>query len=309
MLTPPRLEGTVLLDDGRRLSFAEYGDPHGRPVVWLHGTPGGRRQIPEEARVAAEELGVRLVAVARPGAGHSSPHLYAKVVDFVADLGIVADRLGIGDFAMIGLSGGGPYTLAAAYALAPRVKTVAVLGGVAPSVGPEAAPGGVVALTARFQPLLSRLRVPLALGVGTLVTVLRPVGTPAIAIYGRISPPGDRRILSRPEFRAMFLDDIFASNRSGLRAPVYDIVLFGRDWGFRVRDVKVPVRWWHGDADHIIPFRHAQHMLSLLPDAELFVLPGESHLGSLPDAERVLLDLLESWDREIGASGPASWGR
>jgi hypothetical protein len=38
-------------------------------------------------------------------------------------------------------------------------------------------------------------------------------------------------------------------------------------------------------------------MVSLLPDAELFVLPGESHLGSLPIAERVLADLAETWDR------------
>jgi pimeloyl-ACP methyl ester carboxylesterase len=62
------------------------------------------------------------------------------------------------------------------------------------------------------------------------------------------------------------------------------------------------VRWWHGDADHIIPFRHGQHMVKLLPDAELFVMPGESHLGSLPMAEQVLADLAETWDRAAAHS-------
>jgi pimeloyl-ACP methyl ester carboxylesterase len=82
---------------------------------------------------------------------------------------------------------------------------------------------------------------------------------------------------------------------------VYDLGLFGREWGFSVSDVKIPVRWWHGDADHIIPFRHGQHMVKLLPDAELFVQSGESHLGGLPEAERILADLAETWDR-VGAS-------
>jgi pimeloyl-ACP methyl ester carboxylesterase len=300
VLTPPRLEGTARLPDGRKMSFAEYGDPRGRPVIWLHGTPGGRRQIPEEARLAALEMGIRLIAIDRPGVGKSSPHLYNAITDFVPDLDFLADVLGLGDFAMIGLSGGGPYVLAAAYGLNPRVKAAAVLGGVAPSVGADAAEGGLVALTARFQPLLSRFRVPLAIGLGGLVSVLRPIGTPAIIAFALLQPAGDRRVLNRPEFRAMFLDDIFNGGPAGPRAPVYDIVLFGREWGFSLRDVKIPIRWWHGDADHIIPFRHGQHVVSLLPNAELFVLPGESHLGSLPVAERVLADLIQSWDRELG---------
>jgi pimeloyl-ACP methyl ester carboxylesterase len=111
-----------------------------------------------------------------------------------------------------------------------------------------------------------------------------------------VQPQGDRRLLNRPEFRAMFIDDLVTGSRFGLRAPVYDIVLFGRDWGFSPRDVTVPIRWWHGDADHIVPLQHGEHVVSLLPDAKLTVLPGESHLGSLGDAERILGDLIDAWD-------------
>ncbi|HZJ25818.1 MAG TPA: hypothetical protein VFF40_02200 [Acidimicrobiia bacterium] len=49
-LPPPRVEGTITLPDGRHLGFAEYGPSTGRPVLWFHGTPGGRRQIPIGAR-------------------------------------------------------------------------------------------------------------------------------------------------------------------------------------------------------------------------------------------------------------------
>ena len=47
LLTTPRLEGTITLSNGRRLGFAEFGSARGRAVLWLHGTPGARRQIPE----------------------------------------------------------------------------------------------------------------------------------------------------------------------------------------------------------------------------------------------------------------------
>jgi pimeloyl-ACP methyl ester carboxylesterase len=297
LLTAPRVEGTLTLDDGRRLGFAEFGAATGRAAFWFHGTPGARRQIPEPARIAGVEHGIRIIGVDRPGVGSSTPHQYDKVVDFADDVREIADRLGVGDFGVIGLSGGGPYALACAHEMPERVRAAMILGGVAPSVGPEAASGSIVALAQRFQTPLRLLREPIAFGVSTLIWSIRPIATPGLHLYARISPEGDRRLLLRPEFGAMFLDDLLNGSLPGLRAPVYDAVLFGRDWGFNVSEIKVPVEWWHGDADHIIPFRHGEHMVSLLPDAHLHVQPGESHLGGLGVAETVLESLLEAWDR------------
>ena len=38
--------------------------------------------------------------------------------------------------------------------------------------------------------------------------------------------------------------------------------------------------------------------MRLLPDAELFVRPGESHLGGFGAAEEVLETVLAAWDRK-----------
>jgi pimeloyl-ACP methyl ester carboxylesterase len=301
LLTEPRLEGTVRLTDGRKLGFAEFGRARGRAVIWMHGTPGARRQIPEPARLAALELGVRLIGVDRPGVGASTPHLYDQIVDFAADLSDLLERLDIEDFGLIGLSGGGPYVLGCAHEMPDRVRAAVVLGGVAPAVGPEAATGGIVSLAARFQPALAALREPISLGIASLIWVARPFADPALGLYARLSPEGDRRLLNRPEFKAMFLDDLLNGSRRGLRAPIYDAVLFGRDWGFAVADIEVPIEWWHGDADHIIPLRHGQHVVSLLRDSHLHLQPGESHLGGLGEAEAVLGSLLEAWDRRDAA--------
>ena len=69
-----------------------------------------------------------------------------------------------------------------------------------------------------------------------------------------------------------------------------------RDWGFRLDEVKVPVRWWHGDRDHIVPYAHGEHVVAMLPDAELYSLPGESHLGGLGEAEAIMATMSELWD-------------
>ena len=161
----PKLEGNIAVGDDRQIGFAEFGDPQGRAVFWLHGTPGARRQIPMEARVYAEQRQIRLIGVDRPGIGSSTPHVYENVLDWTHDLVLLADVLGIDEMRLIGLSGGGPYVLAAGAALPDRVLGVEVIGGVAPSVGPDAIGGGAVALAAPLAPLVAVGRRPVHAGV------------------------------------------------------------------------------------------------------------------------------------------------
>ena len=91
----------------------------------------------------------------------------------------------------------------------------------------------------------------------------------------------------------MFLDDLITNSRHAMGAPLNDLILFLRPWGFSVSDIAVPVHWWHGDADRIVPFEHGRHLASLIPGAELYVRHGESHLGGLGASEEVLRTILE----------------
>ncbi len=294
----PKLEGNVAVGEDRQIGFAEFGDPQGRAVFWLHGTPGARRQIPTEARLYAENHKIRLIGLDRPGTGSSSPHLYKNVRAFADDLRTIADILGIGKMAVIGLSGGGPYALASAAVLSDRVVAAGVLGGVAPFVGDEGITSGLMNLGKRVAPLLQLAGDPLRIGASLLIRAIRPVANPALHLYAAISPEADRRLLTRPEFGAMFLDDLLNGSRKQLAAPFNDVILFTRDWGFRLDEVKVPVRWWHGDSDHIVPFAHGQHVVAKLADCELFVLPGESHLAGLGRGEEILFTLMKIWDEQ-----------
>jgi pimeloyl-ACP methyl ester carboxylesterase len=291
----PRLEGTYRLDRGRVISFAEYGLPAGRPIFWFHGTPGGRRQIAPTGRVAAAHMGVRLIALDRPGIGLSTPHLHANIAASADDVLTLADRLGIGEFACAGLSGGGPYVLACAARAPDRVVAGAILGGVAPSRGPEAIAGGLVGVVARVAPVAALSRHAIGHALHFVVRAAAPAGPLVFDGYIALQPEGDRAVFGRPEMKAMFLDDFLRGSRRQFHAPVLDALLFSREWGFSVADITVPIRFWHGDADPIVPLAHAEHLAALVADSELRVRPGESHLGALGAAEEVFGLLLELW--------------
>ena len=297
----PALEGSIAVRGDRRLSFAEYGPRRGPAIVWMHGTPVARRQIPLEAREYADQRGVRIIGLDRPGIGSSTPYLYPNILDWTQDLELVLDTLAIDTVRLIGLSGGGPYALAAGAALPDRVHGVGVLGGLAPTEGVDAAEGGIIQLAVTLAPLLQVARVPLGVALTQGIRLVRPLAGPALDLYARVQPPGDRNLLSRPEFKAMFLDDLLNGSRFQTSAPINDLVLFTKAWGFELADVRVPVRWWHGDDDHIVPFRHGAHVVERLPDATMTVIDGESHLGGLSIAQDVIDTLMELGPRRADA--------
>ena len=170
---------------------------------------------------------------------------------------------------------------------------IGVLGGVVPTRGPDAIDGGIIQLAVRLAPLLQVARVPLGVLLTQGIRLVRPLAGTGLDLYAAFQPPGDKYLLSRPEFKAMFLDDLLNGSRFQTSAPINDLLLFTRDWGFAAADVSVPVRWWHGDDDHIVPFRHGQHLVARLPDATLTTIDGESHLGGLGIAEEVISTLME----------------
>ncbi len=290
-LPSPTHEGRVPLADGRTLGFAVFG--RGDPaVVWLHGTPGGRRQIPPGARAFALQHGVRLIGIERPGIGDSTPHLYPDVRAFAFDVETVLNTLGVERCAVVGLSGGGPYALACAHSLT-RVRACAVLGGVAPTRGPEAVAGGVTSL-ARFAPLIQRMQKPLGAALSLAIRSAHPLASPAFDLFMRLSREGDREVFAAPGMKEMFLDDMLRATRSGMRSLVFDYLLFSQPWGFSLAEIDTPSHFWHGDADPFVPLAHGEHQARLVPNSSLTVQPGQSHLGGLAIAERVLAQLLES---------------
>jgi pimeloyl-ACP methyl ester carboxylesterase len=122
----------VTLSDGMDISYLDAGAPGGDVVLCFHGTPSSRMQAAGPVDTAAAQLGLRIIAPDRPGCGGSSFVRY-QVADYPAIVARFADCLGIGEFGVVGTSGGGRYALSCGSALADRVRRVAVVSSTAPS--------------------------------------------------------------------------------------------------------------------------------------------------------------------------------
>jgi pimeloyl-ACP methyl ester carboxylesterase len=78
-------DNQIKLRDGRRLGYAEFGDPRGKPFLFFHGYPGSPWDGVETGH-AAERLGVRLIAPDRPGMSLSDFQPNRRLLDWPQDV-------------------------------------------------------------------------------------------------------------------------------------------------------------------------------------------------------------------------------
>jgi pimeloyl-ACP methyl ester carboxylesterase len=267
---------TLHLPDGRRLAFAQYGDPGGKAVFFFHGTPGSRFFRPPDE--ITSRLGVRLICVDRPGYGLSSFQSRRRILDWPADIARLADSLHLPTFALAGHSGGGPYALVCAYALPQRACRTALLSSAAP---PEA-PGRTRGLSTlnRLGMRYARFLVwPLERRLVAWVFRAR-AADPAGSIARQADHPRtvDERLLGRQEVRQACLESELEAFRPGLTGLAWDIRLITRPWGFPAAGVQVPVHVWHGTADQQTSASLADYLPAQIPDCQATLCAGEGHL-------------------------------
>jgi pimeloyl-ACP methyl ester carboxylesterase len=124
---------TAELPDGRVLAADDAGDPGGWPVLYLHGAPDCRLARHPDDGIAAR-LGIRLVALDRPGYGDSDPLPGADPdpASWAADVAALLDHLGAERCSVAAWSAGAPWAFGLAAALAARVDRVVTFGCLAP---------------------------------------------------------------------------------------------------------------------------------------------------------------------------------
>ncbi|MGH3256168.1 MAG: alpha/beta fold hydrolase [Streptosporangiaceae bacterium] len=109
------------------LGYAEYGPAAGPPLFLFHGLPGSRLAVPE--MWPEDPVAVRVIAPDRPGVGSSAFQPGRRLTDWAADIGQLADSLGMERFLVAGFSGGGPHALAVAHSLPDRVIAAGSISG------------------------------------------------------------------------------------------------------------------------------------------------------------------------------------
>lgn len=268
-------EDAIALPDGRRMAYVEHGDPRGLPVLFCHGTPGSRVQLPELLAQIALALNLRIIVPDRPGYGLSDPKPGRKFTDWPQDAAALMQALDIEKFWMLGFSMGAPYALACAHALPHRVVGVVLAGGLAPNIF-DATVAATLSQTGNALFVLARDN-PSGF-TPTLQSMAPDADSLLAALAANVSAP-DQALLAQPQVAAAYLQDTIETLRQGYDAFSTDYILAVQPWGFELEAIEQPVHIWHGQQDINAPPAMAEHFAAKLPNSQLHWIPGAGHLA------------------------------
>jgi pimeloyl-ACP methyl ester carboxylesterase len=280
-------ETDITLSDGRALHVYDAPPDGGDArltVFWHHGTPNTGAP-PEPLFPAAARRGIRWVSCDRPAYGGSSPHRGREVGSVAADVAAAADALGIGRFAVMGHSGGGPHALACGALLPDRVLAVVSGSGLAPFDADGLdwfagmAPSGEAELRAAAQ---GREALERQLAAGEFDQ--------------EIFTPQDWAALEGPwAWLAGIAGDAMKAGPEGM---VEDDLAYVSPWGFDPAQVQAPLLILHGGQDRCVPPGHGEWLARYCPTAEFRPYPADGHVSLLNSAEDAL-----DWLHQRAAAG------
>jgi pimeloyl-ACP methyl ester carboxylesterase len=274
------------LPDGRTLSYAEFGDPRGLPVLALHGTPGSRFMF-GLTDGSARDRGLRVIAPDRPGYGQSDYRRNQSLMQSAEDVVALADALEVGRLAVIGVSGGGPHAIATAAAMPDRVGLLALVS----PVGPVAECRRQVRMSPMHRLIFTRMgRSPQACAsfFWSLRGVVKWAPGVAYRVLQKRVAPTDRLVLSHLEVKDNLRAAIREGLRPGIKGALQDVRLFCSPWGLSLADIDVPAVVWQGSDDTIVPPSATYHLAAQLPNCRLDVIQQAGHYWGFANFARVL---------------------
>lgn len=283
MVTETDLE----LGDGRTLHVygaSADGTDARLAVFWHHGTPNVGAP-PEPLRPAAARHGIRWVSYDRPGYGGSTPHPGRDVASAAADVSSIADALGIGQFAVMGHSGGGPHALACGALLPERVLGVVCVAGLAPfrAEGLDWFAGMAASGEAELRAA--------ARGRAALEDHL------ASAEFDpeQFTPADHAALAGAWSWLGGVAGQAIEGGTGGM---VDDDLSYVAPWGFDPGQVRPPVLFLHGGQDRMVPSSHGTWLARHTRRAELWLRPDDGHVSVLDSGATAM-----AWLREHANKG------
>ena len=276
---PPAPSGTLELADGRRLTYDDIGAPDGRPIVYLHGCPDCRLTRHPDDGIPAT-IGVRLIAVDRPGYGGSdSPRDWTRR-SMAEDVVALLDHLSLERCSVLGWSSGGQIALACAAVAPERVASV----GLAASTAPTDFDGDAGAVAQDMLPFVA------------------PDGLdPALALEHIREAKSDaylRDLDSIPALAGQLALAMQVAIAMGTSGAEFDLRNLMTPWDIDLGAIDVPVSLWYGELDDVVDPAIGAALADALPNSHLELIEGASHLLLLTHWTTLLDSLARQLDVE-----------
>ncbi len=286
---PSLPEGEIRLRDGRRLAYAEYGDPQGKPIFFFHGTPGSRLFHHPDNSVAVS-AGTRIIAIDRPGFGRSDFKPGRTLLDWPSDVVQLADVLNMERFAVMGYSGGGPYAAVCAYSIPDRLTAAGLVSSIAPLDSPEMT-RGMHGMGHMFFSLERHLPPLARMGCRLICSTWR--NNPDLYFKAQVNGLRDSKEAQTllPMMKAMLTDDLLEAIREGTQGITWDLEILAQPWGFQIHTISTDVFLWHGENDTQAPLAMGKRLAGAIPHCRAMFFPGEGHWAIYSHWQEILTAL------------------
>lgn len=276
----PRKDAILELAGGRRLAYAEWGNPHGRPVVFVHRSPGSRLFDP----AAEATAGVRLITVDRPGYGGTDRVTDPTFAAAADDLSSLVQSLDLTDVALVGWSGGGQFALASVPALVGRLASLTLVC--------TPAPDDVIPwFPEETRPMLPAMRADPVAALPNIVEGFASLMADPSGLAASDPSPADADTRTLPGVPDALTAMMREAGRQGGAGIAFDVVAGGREDPLPLDAVDVPTRLWYGAGDEYIGLEHGRWFAEQLAGSHLEIVEGAGHLLPVLRWREILADL------------------
>jgi pimeloyl-ACP methyl ester carboxylesterase len=299
----------------RTLSVESLGDPDGKPVFLLHGTPGGRNG-PRPRGIILHRLGIRLISYDRPGYGCSTRLPGRSVASAARDVEAIADYFGISRLSVVGRSGGAPHALACAALLQDRVICAVALSSLAPcgAEGLDWSAGMADSNVQAYRDAEDNLGA-LIRTLDEQATKVRRSSEGLLNVLWPEMAGSDRAVVGDIALRQKIAQIHVEAVSETTDGWIDDVIALSRPWGFRLSDITAPVKLWSGSDDVFSPCSHTKWLAKRIDCADLEIVPGAAHFGAVGILPKILPWVAEKANVELVADQssvrtavPASYG-
>jgi pimeloyl-ACP methyl ester carboxylesterase len=179
--------------------------------------------------------------------------------------------LRIDRFAVLGISGGGPYAAACAFKIPGRLSATGIVSGMGPPDAPGMKDGA--SWTLPGTPSLIRRFVLMLTSMG----LQRDPDQFLRRSKETFSEP-DRQLLEQPDLAQVFVAGLQEAFRSGINGANRDAALYARPWDFQLQEITAEVHLWHGEMDANVPLSVGQFVADAIPNCRATFYGEEGHL-------------------------------
>lgn len=281
----------LLLEDGRNMSYSEYGDNAGEPIFHCHSVLGSRLELAFDAHTISQQKSVRLIVIDRPGNGASDPNPDTNFTYWVKDLVQLADHLKIEKFSLTGYAIGGIYALACGHEIPNRVKQISIISSGMPPYS-KSDYENMIPLY-KMNTRLAK-HIPSVYSLITAVTVKGILSDPAsfFAQFNEYIGDADKEILNSERFKDVMFSSLMEGLRLGGKAASKEVIQLMHDWEFDLENITTPINIWHGTNDYHVPFVTGKRFTKHIKDAKLFAKEGQGHYLFYTHWEEILDEML-----------------